>query len=233
MACEHPGAMTSLVLAGLFWLLLHIGVSGSPLRGVLVGAVGENSFRGVFAVLAIASLVWMIFAYDAAAATPLWEPWPWTFWLADIVMLPAFVLFMASLTPANPTAARPPGALAAEPRGVFRITRHPMMVAIGLWAAAHLLATGDSASLVVFGTFLLTVLAGIPSIEHKLARRDPQAWARLAERTSRLPFAAILAGRNRLVLAEIRWFVPALGIVAWVAMLLLHERIIGVPATPP
>jgi uncharacterized membrane protein len=141
-------------------------------------------------------------------------------------MLPAFVLFVASFR-RNPTAMGGEAFAAAEPRGIQRITRHPMMVAFTTWAAVHVVGNGDTASLLFFGAFLVTTLAGMPSIDAKLAARAPDAWARLAATTSILPFGAILAGRNRLVLSEIGWVVPAIGLVAWAAMLYFHQAIFG------
>jgi uncharacterized membrane protein len=224
--------MTLLFATALLWLLLHVGVSGTVLRDRLVGVFGEAAFRGVFAVLSPVVLVAQIYAYDAAQTSNLWVTPGWAFWVADAVMLVAFVLFVGSLSPQNPTMLGA-GAVNGEPRGMFRITRHPMLCAFGLWAAVHLLTNGDTASLVFFGTFLLTVLAGIPSLDAKLARRDPAVWAELASHTSRVPFAAILGGRNRLALGEIRWWVPVAGVLAWAAMLYLHAFVIGVAATPP
>jgi uncharacterized membrane protein len=86
--------------------------------------------------------------------------------------------------------------------------------------------------LILFGTLLLTVLLGVPAQDARLAHRDPAKAALLLPTTSRLPFAAILAGRNRLAIGEIGWIPPVLGIVVWVAVLYLHPLVIGVPATP-
>jgi uncharacterized membrane protein len=82
---------------------------------------------------------------------------------------------------------------------------------------------------VFFGTFLVTALAGMPSIDAKLARRRPDAWKGFAATTSIIPFAAIAAGRNRLVLKEIGWMPPVVGLVLWAAFLHFHRALIGVP----
>jgi uncharacterized membrane protein len=60
------------------------------------------------------------------------------------------------------------------------------------------LGNGDAASLLFFGAFLLTALAGMPSIDAKVAARDPEGWRHFAAATSILPFGAIASGRNRL-----------------------------------
>ena len=103
-----------------------------------------------------------------------------------------------------------------------------MLWSFALWAFVHMLGNGDTAALVFFGAFLVTALAGMPSIDAKLAQRAPGAWARLAATTSILPFGAIAAGRNRLVPGEIGWMPPVVGLVAWAALLHFHRAIFGV-----
>jgi uncharacterized membrane protein len=221
-----------LVLAGLVWLGLHIGVSGSRLRDVSVGAIGERAFRGAFSLASIAAIAFLVIAYNHADTRLLWTAPGWLVGLLDVAMLAASLLFVASLSPANPTMAGTESALGQEPRRIFRITRHPMLWAFAIWAGVHLIASGDTASLVFFGTFLITVLAGIPSIDARLARRAPEKWAMLARATSAVPFAAILAGRNRFVPAEIGWRTPLLGVLLWVVLLVLHRLVIGVSPLP-
>ena len=224
--------MGLLVLAAVIWLAVHIGVAGTALRRRVVDMLGETAFRGVFTMASIASLVFLVLAYDRAATLPLWGAPPWLVGVLDVAMLAATLLFAASLTPANPTMAGTERAFGGAPRGIFRVTRHPMLCAFAIWAGVHMIANGDTASLVFFGTFLVTVLAGIPSIDAKLARRDPEKWALLARNTSALPFAAIVAGRNRLEAAEIGWRWPLLGALLWVLLLVLHPYVIGVRAVP-
>ena len=66
-----------------------------------------------------------------------------------------------------------------------------------------------------------------------LFRLKPETAARLRAETSILPFGAILAGRNRLVLAEIGWLAPLLALIGWAAVLHFHARFFGVPALLP
>jgi uncharacterized membrane protein len=224
--------MGLLVLAGLIWLGLHIGVAGTRLRGVIVSAIGERTLRGVFALASLAAIAFLIFAYNRADTWLLWAAPGWLVGLLDVAMLAACVLFVGSLSLANPTMAGTEGGFGQEPHRMFRATRHPMLCAFAIWACVHLIANGDTASLVFFGTFLVTVLAGIPSIDAKLARRDPAKWATLTRTTSAVPFVAILAGRNRFASAEIGWRPPLLGLLLWAVLLGLHPALIGVPALP-
>ena len=224
--------MSLLLLAALVWLVLHIGFSGTAFRGRLVARTGERAFRGVFSLATTAAIIFLVLAYNHAPGQRLWAAPSWLVLLLDLAMLPACVLFVGSLTPRNPTMAGSERAPAQDAAGIFRITRHPMLCAFGIWAAVHMIASGETASLVFFGTFLLTVLFGIPSIDDKLARRDPAKWAVLARSTSALPFLAIVSGRNRLAVAELGWLIPLGGLALWLALAALHPLVIGVRAVP-
>jgi len=106
-----------------------------------------------------------------------------------------------------------------------------MLCGFALWALVHIIGTGDAAALVFFGAFFLTAVAGMPSIDAKLAARDPNFWQALSASTSIVPFAAIVAGRNRFVPREIGWITPVVGLAAWVLLLLLHPWLFGVSPT--
>ncbi len=220
--------MLALGLAAVLWVGVHVGIAGTGLRGVLAARLGEGGFRIAFSLLSVVSITLLVMAWQAAETTPLWFAPAWLRWLLAALMLPAFVLFVASLR-RNPTAVGGEALIGAEASGIQRVTRHPMLWSFAIWAAVHLLGNGDTASVVFFGAFLVTALAGMPSIDAKLARRRPEAWARLSATTSILPFGAIAAGRNRLALAEIGWVPPVAGLVAWAALLHLHAALFGVP----
>ncbi|MBL6458347.1 NnrU family protein [Belnapia sp. T6] len=217
-----------LAVAALVWIGVHVGIAGTRLRGVIAARLGEGGFRIAFSLASVAAILVLIRAWRAAETTPLWFAPGWLRWVLALAMLPAFILFVASVAKPNPTAVGGEARLGDEVRGIQRVTRHPMLWSFALWAALHMIGNGDTAALVFFGAFLVTAIAGMPSIDTKLARRAPAQWARLAAETSILPFGAILAGRNRLVLREIGWVPPVLGTLAWAAMLHFHGRIIGV-----
>jgi uncharacterized membrane protein len=220
--------MTLLILAALIWLGIHIGIAGTQVRNALVDRIGEMPFRGLFSLLSILSIVFLVWAWGAAWTTPLWYAPQWLRWVLVVAMLVAFVLFVASLTRRNPTMVSGEAAMAQPPRGIHRITRHPMLWSFALWAAVHIIGSRDTAAIVFFGTFLVTSLVGMPSIDAKLARRDPATWRTLAAATSIVPFAAIAEGRNRFVPSEIGWLTILIGVVAWAVVLQLHPWLFGV-----
>ncbi|WP_372616849.1 NnrU family protein [Falsiroseomonas sp.] len=220
--------MVLLVLAALLWVFIHIGLSGTRLRDAAVARLGEGRFMIAFSVASVVSILLLVLAWREAETSFLWAAPDWLRWILAFLMLPAFVLFMASHK-RNPTAVGNKG-LGEEPRGIQRVTRHPMLWSFAIWGLVHVLGNGDTASLVFFGAFLVTALAGMPSIDAKLARRNPEAWRGFAAKTSILPFGAILSGRNRLALGEIGWMPPVVGFVLWAALLHFHRGVFGVPA---
>ena len=225
--------MTLLVLAALLWVGVHVGIAGTaPLRAGAVARIGERGFLTAYSLLSVVAIALLVNAWQAAETSLLWSAPAGLRWVLALLMLPVFVLFVASLR-GNPTAMGGEGARRAAARGIQRVTRHPMLWSFAIWAGVHILGNGDTASLLFFGAFLVTALIGMPSIDAKVAQRDPEGWARLSATTSILPFGAILAGRNQFSVREIGWVAPVVGLVAWAALLHLHPRIFGVSAVLP
>ena len=211
--------MLPLILAAVAWLALHVVVAG-PLRSDLVRYLGEKLYRGLFAAASAALLIALIVAYKNAPDVQLWPTPQWAYIWTHVCMVPAFVLLALSFTD-SPTAVLA-GQRSFAAHGVFRITRHPMLNAFSLWAAAHLPANGDVATLLLLAAILITALNGMASIDRKRSRAIGTAWEPFAQSTSRLPFVAIAQGRNRLALDEISWGRVALGIVLYLAALWIH-----------
>lgn len=214
--------MTSLVAATAAFLLTHF-VTSTPLRPKLVGALGEWPYRGAYSLVAFVTLIWMIWAYSGAPREPLW---------IGLRELPRFVMPLAFILIAcgyarNPTMVGADRLLkSADPaRGIIRITRHPIMWGIMLWAAAHLLARGERAAVVFFGGFLVLATLGTILIDRRKSA-DPD-YQRFKAVTSNVPFVAIVQGRNRLMWREIGWTRPVIGIAVFVLVFFLHPWISG------
>jgi uncharacterized membrane protein len=209
--------VSNLLLATAAFLGTHL-VSSTPLRPRLVAALGEWPYRGVYSTAAFATLAWMIWAYTTAPHEHLWQgprmpPY--------IAMPLAFVLLACGYW-RNPTMVGADKLLKSpEPaRGIIRVTRHPIMWAVMLWAASHLVARGDSKAVVFFGALLL--LAAIGTLLMDSRKKANPDWARFAAVTSNFPFLAIAQGRNRIVWREIGWLRPLLGMAAFLAVLAIH-----------
>jgi uncharacterized membrane protein len=198
-------AHVTLAVAALIWFAIHKVVAGSGLRGVLVAKLGNGPYRGLFALLSLGSLSFLIYAYRKAPCDPLWTSPHFVYWL-PLVMVPiAFVFVAGAFTVPNPTTVAGERALSrADPaRGMLRITRHPFLWGVMLWSATHLIVNGNVAALLLFSSMLATAAAGTRDIDRKRAASEGERWSRYAAVTSNLPFAAIVSGRNRLALGEL------------------------------
>jgi uncharacterized membrane protein len=224
--------MPSLLLAAIFFVGIHVVISGTRLRDTIVETTGEAAFRGLFALLSLVGLVWLSLAYAGAPQVELWGPLHALRPVALILTLVAFVLVGLGATTPNPTTVGGESHLDAPPRGVLRVTRHPFLWGVALWALAHLVVNGDAASLVLFGSLLLLALVGPPSIDAKRRRALGRRWEPFAAATSSVPFAAIVQGRNSLELGELGWWRVAVGLALWALLLALHAPLFGVSPFP-
>ncbi len=209
--------MTMLVAATIAFLATHF-VSSTPLRPALVRAIGEWPYRGAYSLMALAALGWMIWAYAAAPRELLFAGWR----EAPYIAMPFVFVLLACGYWRNPTMVGADRLLKSEDpaRGMIRITRHPIMWGIMLWAAAHIVARGDAKSLVFFGGFI--VLAGLGTLLMDARKKTNPDWPRFAAVTSHIPFVAIAQGRNRIAWGEIGWLRPAIGLAAFCAVLIFH-----------
>jgi len=224
--------MLSLILGALFFAGIHLGIAGTQMRDRAIGILGENGYRAAFAAASIIGLVWLVTAYNRAPYVVTWGMLEWWKPFAIILMLPAALLVVIGLMTPNPTSVAQEGRVSQPPQGIVRITRHPFLTGVGLWALVHLVGTGDVASLFFFATFAIVSLAGTVSIDAKRQRLLGGAWQPFAAQTSIFPFAAIAAGRNRFVPHEIGLWRWAIGLLAYVLMLGAHAPVVGVSPLP-
>jgi uncharacterized membrane protein len=222
----------SLVLAALFFVGLHLGISGTAMRDRVIGMLGENGYRAAFSVATVIGLGWLVAAYNRAPYFPTWGMLEWWKPIAIILMLPSSLLVVIGLTTPNPTAVAQEERVGQPPQGIVRVTRHPFLTGVGLWALVHMVGNGDVASLVFFATWAIVALAGTVSIDAKRRRRLGGAWEPFAAQTSIVPFAAIAAGRNRFIPGEIGIWCWAVALLAYVLMLGGHGPVLGVSSFP-
>lgn len=230
--------MTGLIAAALYFVLLHLLVSGTRLRDTLTGRIGEGAYMGLFSLASLAGLAWLGFAF----ATGRGQPWNTAYWnltpgsrhIQIALQFVAMLLIVGGQMTRNPTSVRQEAALERPDavQGLLRITRHPFLWGMALWATGHLLVNGDRASIVLFGSMLLLALFGTSSIDAKRRRKLGPAWDAFAAQTSNVPFAAILAGRQKLSLREIGLVRLAAGAGVWAALLFAHPWLFGVRALP-
>ncbi len=227
--------MTMLIAAAVFFLALHLVVAGTRLRDTLTGAIGEGPYLGLFSLASLGGIVWLAMSYNAASAegsAMLWSLGPGVGHAGILVVAIAFWLGVSGLLTPNPTSVGQQSAAAKEVSGILRITRHPFLWGVAIWSAFHMAANGDAASVVFFGTFFLLAVAGTFSIDAKRARGMGDAWASFAQRTSNIPFGAILTGRNTLKLAEVFGFRQLIALAVFAAVLFAHAWAFGVSPFP-
>lgn len=225
--------MTSLALAAAFFIAIHLGVSGTRIRDALVGRVGLRGYMVVFSVGSVAGMAWLVMAYKAAPYVPTWGMLEWWKPIAIAAMLPAFLLVVVGLTTPNPTSVGQERLVDQAPRGILRVTRHPFLVGVAIWAFVHLVGNGDAASALLFGALLVVAAAGTVSIDAKRRRMlGDAAWGAFASRTSIVPFAALLQGRTTAAWGELGLWRPAAGLLGYVLMLGGHAHIVGVSPWP-
>lgn len=191
--------MAQVWLAAIAFVGTHFVLS-HPLRRPIVARIGEGPFLGLYSAVAAVTLGWLVVAYRAApAAQPLWPVGDVTWAVATAVMLVAAILLVGSLigNPALPDPSGKPKPV-PEPRGVYAVTRHPMMWAFALWGGVHIAIYPDPANIVVAGAIVVLALIGAALQDRKKAALQPDTWPEWQRRTSYWPFAAIAAGRTRL-----------------------------------
>ncbi|WP_370285133.1 NnrU family protein [Pseudooceanicola nanhaiensis] len=203
------------------------------LREHLIARLGRRAYFTAYGFLSLALLVWVIAAAGRAPYVALWPQLPWMRWLPNLAMPLAAMLVTCGAGLPNPFTlggARRPFDPAAP--GFAAVSRHPLFLALALWAGSHLVANGDLAHTILFGSFTVMALAAIPAFDAR-ARRSlgPVAPAFFAG-TALLSLTPLSrhgwrrANTRALVLRAL------LGLALWATALHLHELVIGVSPFP-
>ncbi|WP_315762533.1 NnrU family protein [Sphingomonas sp. Y38-1Y] len=209
---------------GTHFLLSH------PLRAPVVGRIGERGFMGVYSLVAFAALGWVYLAWKGVPEQPpLWPVGDGLWALATAIMLVASVLLVGSLI-GNPALPDPDAGSKPVPiaRGVYAVTRHPMLWAFALWAGVHILVYPVLAQIVLAVGIAILSLVGAALQDRKKEALQPDRWREWEARTSYWPFAAIAAGRARF--GGFRPHDWAGGAVVWLAATWAHMPLAGWPA---
>ena len=178
--------LSCIAFVGTHFLLSH------PLRGPLVRSMGEKAFQGLYSLVALITLGLMIYFYRRCGREPpLWDAGEAGWIAGTVLMWLASILLVGSFlgNPALPGARGPRGG----PKGVFGITRHPMMWSFAIWAAVHLMILAQPKSLVFDGTIILLSLAGAVAQDRKKANLMGEAWHEWTAQTAFVPFTRGLA----------------------------------------
>lgn len=217
---------------GLF-LISHRIPALIGVKAPLTAALGPRGYTVAFSLISSALLAWVIVAAGRAPYVGVWDHEIWHRWAVNITMPFALALIVFGTAAPNPFAfeGRIGGFDPARP-GIAGLTRQPLLWGLALWSGAHLLANGDLAHGLLFGTFAVFSLAGMGLVERRRARALGAAeWQRLTAQTSLIPCAALLAGRWRPVAGPSPRR-TALWLAVWAGLWLLHAPLIGVSPAP-
>jgi uncharacterized membrane protein len=197
--------MTLLIIALVAFVGSHFLLS-HPLRAPLVARLGAGGFAGVYSLVAFATLGWAVAEWRVTPVEPWWTAPTWAWPLAAVIMLFACILFVGSVATPNPALlGMPTASAAAAPRGVQRITRHPMMWAFALWALVHGGLAGSGRTAVLAAAILILALVGAWLQDGKKRQQMGAAWAAHEAATSFVPFG--------------RGFAQGLPTPGWVALI--------------
>jgi uncharacterized membrane protein len=227
---QHVGGNVFEFLAALTaFLASHVIPARPHVRAWLAAQLGERPYIIGYSALSLALLAWLLSAAARAPFIPLWDVALWQYFIPIAVMLPALLLAAGSILCPNPLSISfSRRSFDSERPGIVAITRHPLLWAFTLWAFAHIVPNGDLVSVILFGGFGSFALLAMPITDRRKRRALGARWDELAQRTSMLPFAALVAGRARM-----RWHnaqlagVLALGCGLYVALLWLHPWLFG------
>ncbi|NVO29340.1 NnrU family protein [Donghicola sp. C2-DW-16] len=197
------------------------------LRDRLIGAAGRRVYFSIYGLISLALLVWVIAAAGRAPYVELWPQWPWTRWVPNLAMPVALVLATCGIGMAQPYTLGGRKSFDPAQPGFAAISRHPLFLALALWAGAHLVPNGDLAHVILFGSFTAMALAAIPAFDAK-ARRASDLLSHTALFSLR-PLANPHWRRANLRRLLIR---TAIGLILWMGTLHLHALVIGVSPFP-
>lgn len=193
---EDVVGLIVMILGLALFLGAHIVTTQRGLRAGLIAQHGERVYKIGYALVStigLALIVWGFARYRATGWIDVWDPPRVMKHITVALMLPAVILLAAAYI-----------------RGrIYVAVKHPMLTAIKLWAAAHLLANGDLGSIILFGSILAWAVFARISLK---SRDDPGGP----------PIPVGGAGNDAIAIA--------VGVIAYLALgFVFHPVVIGVP----
>ena len=221
-------AWSEFVAAYAVFFLSHAVPVRPPVRPWLDARLGRRGFTLAYSALSLAVLGWLIGAAGRAPYLPLWDWAPWQAHVPLAVMVPVCLILGLSIARPNPFSfggARNDRFDPTRP-GIVRWTRHPLLVALALWAGAHIVPNGDLAHVTLFGTFAGFALLGQSLIDRRKQREMRDSWIALQISTS---------AARRPTAADIARDAPArivIGVILYGALIVMHPLMFGVSPLP-
>ena len=185
------------IIGLVLFLGAHVFVSRRGEREALIAKLGRGPYLGLFSLVSIVGLVLIGFGfarYRATGIIPVWYPPAWTRHIVVALMWPASIAVVAAYIPGD----------------IKRVLKHPMLVGVKIWAAAHLCANGDLGGIILFGSVFAWAVYDRITLKR---RTDPGA-----------PPVPIGGRRNDIIAIIV-------GTILYLALgFVFHPIVIGVPA---
>lgn len=220
--------MQSWLVISLLWFgfgASHIAMSHTPVRNAVIGKVGAKAFMGLYSLVSFAFFIPLVSFYldHRHEGALLW----------DLVLIPGvkhaamlLALIGIAVTISGYFQMPPNGFVPMKnksPRGLTRITRHPMFMFLGLWGLSHCLINGYASDVAFFGGF--AVFAVLGCMHQDSRKRQLPEFKEYYAYTSLLPFGAQLSGRGGIVIAELPWLGLLVGVAVAVGFYLAHNAL--------
>lgn len=199
-----------------------------PVRAWIVDRIGHRGFGLFFSALSVAILGWLIAAAGRAPHVPVWAWAPWQHFVPLVSMLPVCLMIALAIGSPNPFSFGGANNSAFDPSrpGIVRWTRHPLLVALAIWAAAHMVPNGDLAHLILFGTFALFALLGGRLVDRRKRRELALDWDKL---NAALRATSVVAWPDPSPMLMLRL---ATGVVLYLILIGLHPILFDVSPLP-
>ena len=200
----------------------HLGLASVRVEPRLRAKLGDGAFLGLYSLVALAifvPLAWLYFTNRHAGE------WLWVVPVGPALraalyaaMTLGLVLTVGALVKPSPASVAPGK---AEVAGIYRVTRHPLVLGLALVWALHLIPNASAADVAFFGGFVAFSLAGAWHQDARKLHAPPPGFAAFHAATPFLPFTRAGALRG---LREIPALVWAIGIAVALFARWLHPR---------
>lgn len=218
--------MTEFLIALFVFLFAHVLPQIGDLRGKIIALTSRKIYIIGYSILSTALLIWLVSAALRATKTVYYAADPFTVRIAMGLMLVAIILFvMGAMRPNSLSVSfrRNMDKEATNP-GILTLVRHPIIVAFGLWAFAHILVNGELANILLFGIMLAFSLLGMM----RLNKTKPKKLSADDYQKALQKETGTFTARVRRVVDGQFWIELTVGIIVYFAILHAHGPVIGV-----
>ncbi len=218
---EYPAAFA------VFFLSHSIPVR-PPVRGWLVARLGPSGFTLGYSILSVGVLAWVISAAGRAPYVPLWYWAPWHNHITVAVMCGVCVLLALTIGRPNPFSFGGSRNAEFDPAnpGFVRFIRHPLLLAMALWAFAHVVPNGDLAHVILFTVFGIFALLGRKIIDRRKRREMGENWFTLSQQVKAASWRPDMQNILGTLLRV------AIGLALYGVLIWIHPFLFGVEPLP-